>query len=331
MKWDQGLFSIFLVVGATLVGVAACGPSRSEVPLIQRTRAARTFDSCITRFGRHDKIVGGEKQKIEIPVCQVALDGPNKTVRPLLLPVGYTLSQGRNNKPSIQLTIALSYLKPSKDGKAEAASVGRINKLCGEKITKLWKSSGLSAELDLKLVADSPEVETDHVIYLDGAPETEEALTMAHWPNRSRFYSGFRPGDARQCVESVASSDHDRRRKCAAEAFRKAGAETDLFCQDLAMMTAHFLGLAADDAKQGLCEGASASTVASASASSSPSPAASPTASPATNSRAASFMKSAQEFRGEKFWEKVRFTVTDRQAIFAPACEPETSSPVARK
>jgi hypothetical protein len=325
MKWDQGLFSVILVIGATLVGVAACGPSRSEVELIQRPRLQRALNLCASKLGRHDKIVGGEKQKIEIPVCQVALDGTNKALRPLLIPVGYTLSEGRRNSLAVQLTVALSYLKSSKDGKSEAASVDRIKKVCGDKIAALWKASGSGAELNLKLVADSPEVETDHVIYLDGAPETDEGLTMAHWPNRSRFYSGLRRGDARQCLESVASNDHLKRRKCEADAFRKAGAETDLFCQDLAIMTAHFLGLVADDAKQGICDGATSS-----SESASPTPGSSPSASPTpvpTPVERPSFMKLARENRGEKFWEKVRFSDLDRRAIFAPACD----APVASK
>ena len=308
MKWDQGLLTLLLIVGVTLVGVAACGPSRSEVPMLQRPRSVRALDTCVSKLGRHDKLVGGEKQKIEVPVCQVGFDGESKEVRPLLVPVGYTLSPSEKNKVILKLDILLA-LHQSKKEAAAVAAAKRIAGACTSKIEDLWKKSGLGTELSLQINAfTNTNFDNEHIIYVDGDPESDEGLSMAQWPGRARFYSGYRKGEARHCVESVASRDLPKRLKCERDALRKSAEETDLFCQDLAVMTAHFLGLAADDAKEGRCDGVSQVP------------------------RVSSFMKAAADpaLRGPSFWEKVRFSDSDRRAIFAPACD-ETPAPVAKK
>lgn len=320
MKWDQGLLTLLLIVGVTLVGVAACGPSRSEVQMLQRPRSVRALDACVAKLGRHDKLVGGEKQKIEIPVCQVALDGNSKEVRPLLVPVGYTLSPKEKGQAVIKLDILLSIHQAKKEAAATAAAK-RIALNCGPKIESLWKKSGLGGELSLQITAfTDTNYDNEHVIYVDGDPESDEGLSMAQWPQRSRYYNGYRKGDARHCVESVPSRDLPRRTKCERDALRKSADETDLFCQDLAIMSAHFLGLAADDAKEGRCDATPATGA-------SPAPSATPAA------RATSFMRAALDpvNRGPLFWDKVRFTDADRRTIFAPACTPEASSaPIAK-
>ena len=343
MKWDQGLLTVFLVVGLTVIGVAACGPSRSEVPLLKRPRAVKALDTCAQSIGKRAwKTVGatsgaasgsGTSGVSTTPICKEVLDPVTgkKKYQWSTEEFGYRLGANDRNQMSVQVTVQILVTGAAAD--ATQKTVDAIEKTCGNEIRGLWKKERLSSTLDVKFssLLESGRREAGstspnaHLLVLNGDTQKGDGVYIEHWSDRARFYpNGTRREDIVTCDTKFAQ-DPIGRGECYKNLFAVAEEANMNFCADVAIMVGHYLGLAPE--VSGPC---APTPIVAPSPSPAPTPSPAPSTMPSTmlastttkSASDASFMKAATapENRGESFWKTVRFTDADRKTITDRGC-----------
>lgn len=308
MRWDQGLLTLFLTIVVTVIGVVACGPSTSRVGLKPNLKTVRAFDQCAAKVGaRNDRMIGGEKKPMTVPVCGVVMDGPERDYRPIPSAVAYKV--GSSGKKKLGLSVEVGVDVPSLDDKDAMKVVDALSRSCHGRIIKLWNDSRMNADLSLRLELASDKSTTvyDHILYLDGTPT--DGFVMAQWPDRAKLTMASQSDLLAKCATVQRGEE---RTKCRRAAVTNQDDVNTEFCIQLTVMTAHYLGLAAEDARAGKCVAT-------------PVPAANPDARDAkatAKPKANSILDFARNpaLRGPKFWTEARFTDGDRRTIMEAAC-----------
>ncbi len=107
MKWDQGLLAGFMTIGFTLLGVGACGPSRTEVRMLPTPRLAKAQHECAAKLGTGKSQVIGDKTSRFASVC-----GFREGTRGYAYydePIGYNLE---NNRGRLDIRVSLRLSMP---------------------------------------------------------------------------------------------------------------------------------------------------------------------------------------------------------------------------
>ena len=340
MRWQLKPF-VFLYIGAALFVTSACGPtSQDRVTFLPNANGNRAENPCVAKLAaRAEKVVGGEKGEVTVPVCGIPLDAPVEaaTTEYKILPtsVGYKvgISGGqedpdeekgkKSRKKRLSITIEVGVDVPAESNSDDDVSsrvVDRITTTCRDKILKLWATSRMDSGLSLILEPVSPKSTRvfDHILYLDG--NVKDGFTMAHWPDRARFQFSARSEAFSKCQSAPRGPEMI---KCQRQAELSLKDVNDDFCIQLTQMTAHYLGLTTEEAKAGKCTAPSVAaqfeTLPKEQAKDAKKPQATTPKTPSEPATLFDYIND-RELRGGKFWEKARFTSTDRKKIMDAAC-----------
>lgn len=340
MRWEPKP-SVFIFIGAALFAASACGPtSQDRVTFLPNANGDRAENPCVAKLsGRSEKVVGGEKSEVTVPVCGIPLDAPaevaTKEYKVLPTTVGYKVGVSgepadldeekgkKSRKKRLSVTIEVGVDVPVESASAEDMSdriVDRITTTCRDKILKLWALSRMESGLSLILEPVSPKSTKvfDHVLYLDGS--VKDGFAMAQWPDRARFFFNARSEAFSKCQSAPRGPEMI---KCQRQAEQSLKDVNDDFCIQLTQMTAHYLGLTSEDAKVGKCMAPSVTLQAAPHTEEKTKDETKPKATaPKTPSGPTTLFDyiNNPELRGAKFWEKARFTPADRKKIMDAAC-----------
>jgi hypothetical protein len=298
MTPTQMAITLPLATISTLLFVVACGPTQGDyVPVAVRGGMGKVqvFDACTKNLKGTTVMAGAKGSTVQVCVFKGADATGKKIYEEQPRRVKYKISR---NDDTITLGLDAHYQIPSGLSDNQIATVTNVLTTCSAMIAP--HISGAASRSSVKIVSsiikptvvegdptiDSPAIVNVKLVNVGGS-----ALVLSDWPDSPELYMSLPNGQSSQCDPR----DKDPKSDCVQGEILAANLP---FCQTLARMAGHWLGLTnPDDAR---CTIDTASTNVSAGG--------------------IGFMKAAARETPERFFEDAALSLEEQKAVLAPAC-----------
>lgn len=300
---------------ATLLTVVACGPTKDYVPI--KVAPGTPLGQAVQKCSEEIRPSKAKVVTTSVSICEVGKDG-------IYAKVNHTFRydvQSATGLLRLSVRPGIEYSTDVTKG-TDAAVKDVVADVCGKAINGIFQRSlqrsGMGGNLDFNVIidekagSDSPLLDLHEI---EGRPQ--KTFVAKAWPDRAELYPFGLKKDTDVCEKLPKESEKSACRWVAIQAANQP------FCQELAALAGHWMGLKIKDAH---CKDTSAAADDSQAA-------AKPNPKPDADS---AYMKGAFEMSPKEFFEKAALSRADLKSVFSPACSsfrtlPDETTPASRK